>query len=90
MQINNFYFTFGTDEAFPFQGGWVIVKAPDMMTARQIFMLYFPSVSGYLNCAFVYSEEEFKKTKMYKDGENMGAGCHMIIGPHPEDWRIEK
>lgn len=90
MNLNNYYFAFGTSESFPFQGGWVIIKAPDIVTAKKIFMLYFPNEAGYLNCSFVYPEASFKETKMYREADNIGAGCHMIIGPHPEDWRIEK
>ena len=83
--LSNFYFTFGTNRQFPYQGGWVVVKAPDILIARKIFMFYFPHENGYLNCSFVYTEEEFKKTIMYKEKDNMGAGCHLIIGPHPAE-----
>lgn len=84
MKINNYYFTFGTSESFPFQGGWVIIKAPNMIAARKIFACYFPNTSDCLNCSFVYTEEEFLFTKMYEEGHNMGAGCHLIIGPYEE------
>lgn len=72
-----FYFTFGSDAAFPFPGGWVEVLAGDMDEARDTFRSHFPSRDGrpFLNCAFVYTEEQFKATVMYETGTSMGHGC---------------
>lgn len=81
----NYYFTFGTYENFPFKGGWIIINAPNVVAAKEIFCRYFPSDSGLLNCSFVYDEKEFKKTKMYKENSNLGSGCHLTIGPFKGD-----
>ena len=79
MGLKTFYFTFGTDPGFPFKLGWVEVQAMDESSARRIFSEYFPNrKNGCLNCAFVYTEDVFKKTCMYA-GE-YGDRCHARIG----------
>ena len=57
--MNRYYFTFGTDERYPFQLGYLIIEARDRHAAREIFKAYFPNRKGsdLLNCASVYSEE---------------------------------
>ena len=76
--MERYYFTFGSDERFPYRYGWVEVDAPDEHKARQIFSLYYPNrADGCLNCAFVYSEEEFVKTVMFKG--TYGDRCHARI-----------
>ena len=75
----NFYFTFGTDEDQSFYGGWVKIIAEDKDQAYEKFRKCFPDrEQGTLNCAFVYTEDEFKKTKMPIRG-NYGFKCHEII-----------
>lgn len=80
--MKTYYFTFGTDEDFPFQGGWVEVVAPNIRAAARIFKAYFPNDNDpdILNCADYYSEEVFRQTEMMAG--NMGAGCHLVIGPY--------
>ena len=62
----NFYFTFGSDERFPYQNGYLIVIAENKHEACRIFRSHYPNrpESGCLNCAFVYSEEEWNMTCM--------------------------
>ncbi len=81
--MKKFYFTFGSADCFPFKGGWVIVKAPDLKTAFAVFKLYYPHPKdkGILNCADYYTEDDFLKTEMYHSG-NRGYYCHEIVGPH--------
>lgn len=78
MKLQKFYFTFGRDPLYPYQGGWVEVIAENMQQAKAIFMGLYPNRpdSGCLNCAFVYTEERFSKTRMVNG--NMGAGCHAV------------
>lgn len=77
-----YYFTFGTDPGYPFQNGWVKIQAPSRREATEIFAIYFPSRDDEcVNCAFIYEEEEFKETSMYKKNDNLGAGCHCVIAP---------
>ena len=74
----NFYFTFGSDETFPFKGGWVVVKASSFEEAVEKFKKRYGHENGPVNCAFIYPEDEFKKTKMYSLG-NLGYFCHDVI-----------
>lgn len=70
-----FYFTYGTDGQ-PFSGGWTEVEADDMHIACGLFRAVHPDKdSGYLNCSSVYTEESFKNTEMYLEG-NFGYRCH--------------
>ncbi|WP_317316426.1 hypothetical protein [Longibaculum muris] len=69
-----YYFTFGTAEYFPYQGGHVIVKARSRYEAAEKFRKEFPDYQeGFLNCSFIYSEEEWKETNM------KNSVCHEII-----------
>ena len=61
--MNTFYFTFGTASEFPYQRGWVEAKND----AANIFNIYFPPrKDNVVNCAFIYSKEEWAKTDMGK------------------------
>lgn len=76
--MNNYYFTYGT-EGQPFCGGWTQVQAENEMQARAMFRVVHPDeIPGILNCASVYDEEYFIRTKMDRTG-NFGAGCHEVI-----------
>lgn len=73
----SFYYTYGISPQQPYLGGWTKITAPDRATADKIFRTYHPSLPGHgitLNCAFVYNEDEFVNTEMYKNG-NFGVGC---------------
>ncbi len=60
-----YYFTFGYDAG----GGWTEVTADSYYKASEVFKLYHPPFEGdFLPCAGMYSEKEFKKTKMFRDG----------------------
>ena len=76
--MTKYYFTFGSDPGFPYQYGWVEIDAPNEASAREIFRAYYPDRSnGCLNCSFVYPEEVFVKTPMYR-GEYWDM-CHAKI-----------
>lgn len=70
---NSFYFTFGTNPQFPHGiNEYVKVEARTMHEAEQIFRSVYPDVhENCLNCAFVYTEDEFSQIKnvYYKDVE---------------------
>jgi len=73
-----FYFTYGTSGQ-PFSGGWTEVEAPDQEAAMDAFRIFHPDKhSGLLNCAGIYSESYFKRSKMSAEG-NFGAHCHETI-----------
>ncbi len=69
-----FYYTFGTDPQFPHgEKDYVVVEAENMNEADHKFMAAYPSRPGsnLLNCAFVYSEQEFNKFRdKYYRGRN--------------------
>ena len=75
-----FYFTYGSDERFPFQNGWTEVHAENMRQAETLFRAVHPDrAPGTLNCSWVYDEKKFEKTDCFKKG-NFGARCHEVIG----------
>ncbi len=74
-----FYFTYGT-EGHPFYGGWTEIQAPNEDCAYAMFRIFHPCKIGeLLNCSSVYTEEQFKKTKMYGPSGNFGYRCHEKI-----------
>ncbi len=79
MKQSNYYFTFGTDERYPYRGGWVQIEAESLNQACQIFRDHYPDkVQGILNCADFYTEAQFERTGMAQDG-NLGSYCHEVI-----------
>lgn len=74
-----FYFTFGTDDSHPYQGGWLIIEAPNCQTACNIFHTLYPNEHGCLRCADIYTEDTFKQTCMYENNSNFGNKCHATI-----------
>lgn len=81
-----FYFSFGTSLTFPFKLGWVEVQAKDRMEACEIFSSHYPKRDGLINCAFIYSEKEWKQTGMSKGCSEQI--CHRVItdwGPFAEN-----
>lgn len=89
--MEKFYFTYGTDSRYPFQGGWTLICADNLLAAQQIFKAYHPNRDGCdcLNCADFYTEEQFRETEAFKTG-NFGARCHEIIGSRlPETGEME-
>jgi len=68
--MNNYYFTFGTNEHYPYGiNDYVEISANTEAEARDMFnRVHPPVVCDFLNCAFVYSEKEFNsfRDKYYK------------------------
>lgn len=74
-----FYFTYGSHPSFPFSDGWTEVHADNIGQAEMFFRAVHPDIKpGTINCAFVYDESDFVKTRMYNS--KFGAKCHEIIG----------
>lgn len=79
--MSKFYFTFGSSGQ-AFVGGWVEVVAADREAAINLFWaLYQGEDTGLsiVNCAGIYSEEEFMRTSMGILGENFGKRFHASI-----------
>lgn len=57
-----YYFTFGNNEKFPYQDGYLIVIASDIKEAWKKFRAKYPDKSpGILNCSDYYTESVFNK-----------------------------
>ncbi len=70
-----FIFTYGMDQGYPFRGGWTVVDAPDSKKAVAAFRAFHPDRDGHngvVNCAKIYTEDEFMQTEMYKT-DNCGG-----------------
>lgn len=76
-ELSVFYFTYASDPQFPYQDGWTEVLAPDRTTACRIFNAVHPprEEGGCVNCSWIYDQEQFRKTSMYKSGKNFDKGC---------------
>ncbi len=80
MRKQPYYFTYGTDDRFPFKGGWSEVWAEDVVEATKIFNLVHPNPDGiYVNCAGIYNDDDFTKTSMCEKDSNLGHSCWEII-----------
>ena len=76
-----FYFTYGSNEYYPWQDGWTEIEAPNRDLATRIFMAIHPNPKHetYVNCAGIYSAAEFERTKMARDGNYGRFGHEEII-----------
>lgn len=79
-ELHRYYFTFGESECYPFKGGWIEICAPNITTAQAVFKALYPCTPDRdcLNCADIYTAEQFAKTKIREEG-NLGARCHREI-----------
>ena len=77
-KTNKYYYTFGSDPKFPYQDGWVEVRATSWEEAHAKFRARFPDRhEGTLNCAFFY--DEAKWMEMDPESAWHGHECHEII-----------
>lgn len=82
--METFYFTYGTDKNFPFQGGWTEIHAADRNQAVALFRHEHPDrTPGLVNCSSIYTEKQFKDKvlPLYKDGDAFWSVCHERITP---------
>lgn len=65
--MHKFYITFGSNKAFPFPNKYIVIEAEDERQANEVFKSHFPNRPGSdcLNYAFMYTEEEWKKSVAY-------------------------
>ena len=80
-----FYFTYGSDGRFPFQDGWTEIEAPSKALACAAFRHFHPDRDPEvrcLNCADVYTEDEFQETMMWLQA-NYKDRCHerIVVSP---------
>lgn len=82
--LKTYYFTYGDDPEQPFCGGWTEVMAHNEEEAVRIFRAKHPDKNrdeldeGLINCSFIYHEDDFKKSAMFKYG-NRGFWCHECL-----------
>lgn len=92
-KLETFYFTYGTDKNFPFQGGWTEVHAADRNQAVALFRREHPDRSpGLVNCSSIYTEKQFqdKVLPLYKDGDAFWSVCHECITPEGVTYPIKE
>lgn len=67
--MENYYFTFGSWEKFPYQNTYLIVRAMDRSDAILTYRNKYPDVNeGVVCCSDIYTEEEWKRVgKHYED-----------------------
>ena len=84
-KLQTFYYTFGTAESFPYQRGWVEIQANSQSQVNDLFRQHFPDKTpGVLNCAFVYTEEEFQIVKESMLQHPDWSICHKHITSDPQ------
>ncbi|USF25543.1 hypothetical protein N510_000455 [Firmicutes bacterium ASF500] len=60
--LNRYFYTFGSDPGFPYQNGWVEVRATSREEAERKFRARFPDRPGHegiMNYAFCYNEQRW-------------------------------
>lgn len=70
--VENFYFTFGSNKDFPYQNTYLVVIARNIEEAIKKFKNKYPHREGSncINCAFYYNEKEWNEgTKKYYSEE---------------------
>jgi len=75
-----YYYTFGSDPAFPYCGGWVEVYANSWEESHEKFRTKYPDRpgrEGVINCAFFYDQEMWGQSGMANG--NLGGFCHEVI-----------
>jgi len=86
--MQDFYFTYGL-EGQPFKGGWTIVEAPDRESAVKVFRIFHPDrYEGIVNCADIYTEEQFQRTSMALT-DNYGERLQETICLNRLVWGVE-
>ena len=78
--VNRYFYTFGSDPAFPYQNGWVGIHAASREDADYKFRARFPDQPGHegiMNYSFCYDENRWAAM----DPENTWTGwrCYEVI-----------
>lgn len=79
--MSKFYFTYGNDPQFPYQGGWTEVEAPNIGLAVKAFKCIHPNrtKTNTLNCASCYTSEQFESPNNTMLNGNYGKKCQERI-----------
>lgn len=80
MKPQNFYFTFGSWKGFPFQNGYILVRALDEADAVATFRQHYPDVhQNTVNCSFIYSEQEWQ---MSNNSYDVNRQFEVLVSPN--------
>ena len=64
--MENYYFTFGSWEKFPYQNTYIIVRAIDRVDATATYRNKYPDINkDTVCCSDIYSEDEWKRVSGY-------------------------
>lgn len=78
MPVRKYYITYGSSEAFPYQGGYSIVHAKNRVEASQKHNKRFGfTKDGYGRYCSCYTEDEFNKN--FPDGINVDQGLQEVV-----------
>lgn len=88
-----FYFSFGSNDKFPYKNGYVVVKAKNELEATKEFKQHCPNrpETDYINCAFIYPQQEWNEIP-----PNFKGKCHavfqngIITGANPDLSYLEE
>ena len=85
-QMQNYYFTFGSDRRFPFgMNEYVIVRAESLTKACELFKAVWPPRPGstLVNCAGIYDQDQWNqiKPKYYRGCD---PSAYVVQGRSPE------
>lgn len=71
-----FYFSFGSNDKFPYKNGYVVVKAKNELEATKEFKQHCPNrpETDYINCAFIYPQQEWNEIP-----PNFKGKCHAVF-----------
>lgn len=80
QELQSFFYTFGTSDFFPYQKGWVEVKAPNRQEADTLFRKHYPDhTEGSLNCSDVYDQTSFDAMRESNIIPSDWDVCHKVI-----------
>ena len=82
--LQAFYFSLGTAECFPYKRGHVKVVAPTLELAIKAYKQKYPFPwmepnSAVVNCAYIYSEEEWEKMEENIEENPSMQPCHDVL-----------
>lgn len=80
------FFTFGTDEQFPYKDCYIVIEGKSMESCINTFRKFFPDKSkGTVNCAFIYNESEWDRTEMEAHYRNP----RLFLSDVTHEWNVK-
>lgn len=82
MENQYYYFTFGTDERFPFSNGCVKVQASSRSEAVKKFNKKYPPRNDLVNCSFIYDQKAFDEAIIFVEQNHGTMDCEIFSYIH--------